>query len=74
MENIPPCPKYGGLFSIYACTQGKKWGISFRVEFCILLWLTDNSMENKRKFRPNNDLEYEFRARVKSRMTPGHSR
>jgi hypothetical protein len=23
-------------------------------------------MENKRKFRPNNDLEYEFSARVKS--------
>jgi hypothetical protein len=58
MENISP-------IAYILCTQGKKWEISFRVEFCILLWLTDNTMENKRKFRPNNDLEYEFRARVK---------
>ncbi len=28
-------------------------------------------MENKRKFRLNNDLEYEFRARVKSKLAPG---
>ena len=31
-------------------------------------------MENKRKFRPNNDLEYEFRARVKSKLAPGLTR
>jgi hypothetical protein len=54
-------PIYCGLFFVYACTQGEKWEISFRVEFCILLWLTNNTMENQRKFRPNNDLEDAWR-------------
>ena len=48
-------------------TQGEKWEISFRIEILLFLWLTDNSMENKKKSRPNNELEYEFRARVKQR-------
>jgi hypothetical protein len=55
MENISPITYIRWAFFIYACTQGEEWKISFRVEFCILLLLTDNTMENKRKFRPNND-------------------